>query len=776
MNHRLSRLAAVAVGLVLVTTAEPAVTAMAAVSAPEASLAPDAAPSAASARTVLLISGARVMLPAASSGMRDGMVMPGTAGGLAGSLLTLGAGGRTYEIPAAALPYLGRGLDPSLFEVSDLRKMESGGRLPVQVGYAGHVPVLPGLTIASSRSGTAQGYLTVASAREFGAALVRQYMVDHAKGSYGDDGMFADGVSVSLAGTRAARAGGSRSAPDGTPRAAYPMHALTVKGTDLAGQPDTGDVALVFNVDNSNLFSDPIESVNYFYDGSARFSLPAGHYFALGDFTDLGAGGSAVAERLDVLPQFTVSRNTTVHLAEQAADSEVAMVTPRPANVTDTGFELRRVPRIGAVTYEDWLETGTFPLWVSPTSTRPSVGGLQAISDQWLYSPAGAARPYEYVLTDQGPDGIVPAQRRVVPAGSLATVDTRYYSDVAATGALEQFPQFPDQYNDFLLPPGQWLDQPRQRTEYLTGNAAIAWTEAVAKFAENSQFGWSGGQYQFSLPVFRAGQRTTEGWDAYPLHAGVNVRLAAGSRGPVWASVMPSASRAGNTLRLDVTPFTDNQPGHSGYGMTYDPLATMSGTYEIDENGTKIAGGDVLPGRSTDIDTQATLRPQASVVRFELNASRIGADYPLSTSSRTVWTWRSSHEAGVTLPAGWTCQSLQLTRTVTRNCEVQPMMTLRYALARMRLDGAAPAGRQVLDVSVGHLQLARAAKVTGAKVAVSFDGGTTWTKAAVTGAGGKYAAVFSAPAGSYVTLRVSAADAAGGTVSETITRAYAIAS
>lgn len=104
------------------------------------------------------------------------------------------------------------------------------------------------------------------------------------------------------------------------------------------------------------------------------------------------------------------------------------------------------------------------------------------------------------------------------------------------------------------------------------------------------------------------------------------------------------------------------------------------------------------------------------------------------------------------------------------------MMTLRYALARMRLDGAAPAGRQVLDVSVGHLQLARAAKVTGAKVAVSFDGGATWTKAAVTGAGGMYAAVFSAPAGSYVTLRVSAADAAGGTVSETITRAYAIAS
>jgi hypothetical protein len=52
----------------------------------------------------------------------------------------------------------------------------------------------------------------------------------------------------------------------------------------------------------------------------------------------------------------------------------------------------------------------------------------------------------------------------------------------------------------------------------------------------------------------------------------------------------------------------------------------------------------------------------------------------------------------------------------------------------------------------------------------------TWHPARVTGSGGRYTAAFTAPAGAKVTLRTSAADAASGTVTETITGAYQIAS
>jgi hypothetical protein len=76
---------------------------------------------------------------------------------------------------------------------------------------------------------------------------------------------------------------------------------------------------------------------------------------------------------------------------------------------------------------------------------------------------------------------------------------------------------------------------------------------------------------------------------------------------------------------------------------------------------------------------------------------------------------------------------------------------------------------------VGHLQLARATRVTAAAVSVSFDGGKTWQPARVTGGNGSYAAVFTAPPGAPVTLRTRASDTAGGSVTETIINAYQVA-
>ena len=103
-------------------------------------------------------------------------------------------------------------------------------------------------------------------------------------------------------------------------------------------------------------------------------------------------------------------------------------------------------------------------------------------------------------------------------------------------------------------------------------------------------------------------------------------------------------------------------------------------------------------------------------------------------------------------------------------------MTLGYAVAGLSLTGSAPAGAQVVHVTVGHLQLARAVAVTGAKVAVSFDGGKSWHQATVTGSAGSYTASFTAPAGAKVSLRTSAADAAGGTITETLINAYQVGS
>jgi hypothetical protein len=64
------------------------------------------------------------------------------------------------------------------------------------------------------------------------------------------------------------------------------------------------------------------------------------------------------------------------------------------------------------------------------------------------------------------------------------------------------------------------------------------------------------------------------------------------------------------------------------------------------------------------------------------------------------------------------------------------MMTLGYGVAGLSLDGSTSPGRQVLHLSVGHLQLAKAAAITGTSVSVSFDGGRTWHRARVSGRAG----------------------------------------
>jgi hypothetical protein len=123
-----------------------------------------AAAGAASSRTVTLITGDRVAVATTGSGRPAGAVarVAGSAG--SGAVIRLSLGGRAYVIPADALPYLGRGLSPALFEPDSLLRAESGGRLLVQIGYRGRLHALPGVTITGSRGGPARGYLTAASA------------------------------------------------------------------------------------------------------------------------------------------------------------------------------------------------------------------------------------------------------------------------------------------------------------------------------------------------------------------------------------------------------------------------------------------------------------------------------------------------------------------------------------------------------------------------------------------------------------------------------------
>jgi hypothetical protein len=715
-------------------------------------------------RPVTLINGDQLLAGAERGGGMSHELIAGTARGIGAALVTMTLGGRTYVVPADALPYLGRGLDPGLFDIASLLRDQAGGRLPVEVRYAGRVPSLPGISITVAHRGIARGYLTAASAKRFGAALARQFTADHARGSYGQDGLFAGGVSISLPGAAAPRA---------AQRAAgrhFPMETLTVTGSNLAGKPDTGDLVQIFNADNGLRFADPVESVNVFDKGVAKFSAPSGHYWAVGMFNQF-AGKRYVGERIVVLPQFTVGASTTVSLAARAASSRIHMVIPRPSRVDYTLFTLLRSGASGPVVPFGWEGLQSQRVWVSPTSRKPTVGAFQAITASQLDSPAGAAgTPYEYGLAYRDTSGLIPSQRHVVHTATLAHVHAGYYQ--AMPSQVQQFMTVGTKQTNRLLGMagfGVIFRAPSRINEYLSAGHSLIWSDQY--FQQAAVFIGSGGQIDPGK-TFTPGERVTENWGGFPLHVAPDVDLT-GARNPNPLPV--SASRTGNYLGLYVTPFSDNTFGDTGSGYAPIPHVKFSGRYEIDVNGTKVAGGSTVPPKpyyAIGFGTALRVTPKPSVMRLLLTAVRKGSAYPLSSASRTVWTWRSRHEAGSTVPPGWQCDSAFPAKRSSRSCAAEPMMTLQYAIAGLTLSGDTRPGRQALQVTAGHLQLVKPITVTRAAVSVSFDGGKTWHRATVTGHGGRYTATFTAPAGVKVSLRTSAADAAGGSITETITSAY----
>src|SRR5690349_17301862 len=137
-----------------------------AAASPAAAVTPAAGtPAAGGTRPVLLITGARLaMLPGPAGRTVPVLLPPASGSSLAsGAMMTMGQAGHTAQVPVAALPFLGHGLDPALFDVAALRRAERGGRLPVQVTYHGRVPRLPGVTITHASAGTATGFLTARS-------------------------------------------------------------------------------------------------------------------------------------------------------------------------------------------------------------------------------------------------------------------------------------------------------------------------------------------------------------------------------------------------------------------------------------------------------------------------------------------------------------------------------------------------------------------------------------------------------------------------------------
>ncbi len=756
----------------------------------------DAAAGTRAAVTVPLLNGDVVSLVWDGDGSPT-VVLRSTVAGADGMLLRLDSGTTSFEVPAAALPYLGHGLDPELFEPADLAAAAAGapaGDLPVTLSYLGARPALPGVTITSTAAGRATGYLTAAGAKKFGAALLRQFEADHANDSYGTDGLFADDLSISLAGSvgsagitlaraadrpAGATAGASTAAPNDPTAPQYVMHTLTVHGTNLKGKPDTGDEIFVVSADNANRmgagFTIYTASENEFYHGIAKYSVPDGRYWGFAVFYDGDlAKNKVTAFREPILTQFTVSGNTSASISERSATSELRLTTPRRSVTSEISFLYDRTGAHGPATGTGVITgIGGIPAYFSTASKRPSIGKVATYAQAIALADNSNTAPYVYNLVFENLSGKVPTLHYVVKPASLATVTARFYADAPDVGSEFAVGVWPGQPSAAEVDVAHTIAIPQQRTEYLTaGSPRVDWYVSFYQTGNLDSGETDTGR------TFSPGEVTSLDLNNYALHTAPNSNdLPSASTSPM----LVSASRAGDTLTLDMSPFDDNTPGYNGNGyvtMFDGKSVPTTGSYVLDQNGTMLASGTVTESEfgptGGDFYKQVKLAPGADTISFTLNASRTGKLYTLSTATQTTWTWHSAAATRGKVPAGWACDWSESTEKFSgRTCTPQPLMTLEYDVANMNLTGTVPAGPQTVTVTVGHMALTPASKVTCLTAQVSFDGGTTWQPATVTGSGDTYKLAFTAPASGYVTTRVTAADAAGGQISEMITSAYA---
>ena len=713
-------------------------------------------------KSVLLLNGDRMIIDGASTEFK----LAGS--GFAAAVTELRLAGREYAVPDAALPFLGHGLDLSLF---DTAARPGGSTLSVRITDSAAVPRLPGVTIARAAGGVATGYLTAAGAVTFGAALARQFAADHGAASYGTDGLFGGGVWISAA--DGAGAASAAKAPGQTPKSPrFPMHTVTVRGLTVAGHPDTGDLVFLYNATNNEIYGDPYEDPSVFYHGSAKFSVPAGQYWALALITTVNKKGYPTDLRTVLLPRIVIKGNATITMRGRSATSELTFTAQKPTTILGSSVQLATTDKHGDFDDLGLFGGPGFPEWFSPTTQRLAAGTLSEFVNAWLTAPASGpsapdTAPDMYSGFFQNTSGLIGSQHFALPAASLATVHAVYASDVPTTGGVS--------LSGFagagslgigalgLIAP---VEVPARVTEHLLTGPGVSWQDQYFQSASALEGG------QLDVPRSLAARSvTTQDWNVYPL----STPLDSDSSTPGGAgsgSVPLSATRVGRMLALNVNPFTDSTAGHTGTGFAqgiFGSIGTISGSYLIDDNGAKIASGKIssmnFSGAFFD-DVQLPTAP--STVSFTLGAKRTGPLFPLSTQVTDTWTWRSAATPVVSVPFDWYCADGE------QDCAVQPLLTFGYQVAHIALDGSTPPGPEEVQISVAHQALVPSPPaVTGLTVQYSLNGGASWQPAAVSGAGATWDAWLDATPGSYVSLRVSATDAAGGALTETLTRAFA---
>jgi len=332
--------------------------------------------------------------------------------------------------------------------------------------------------------------------------------------------------------------------------------------------------------------------------------------------------------------------------------------------------------------------------------------------------------PFVYDLVDPHP-GSVPTDLTYRPAKSdLARVDARYHGKTPGVGGGFRYDLRP--WSPRAIGFAEYLPVPSVRTEWVSAPEGTEYHE----IAYSAGFDW---ESRGGRDVYAPGSRQTGNW----FQPVVRPRLGIGAWQPI--------RYPGTWTTINITPWTDSGPGHAGF----------LGEESLD---LKLYQGETLLEQSEWQAIYLDLPMERQDYRLVLDAQRPDA-WEYSTRTHTEWEFSSEGHTAEELRA---LALLQLDYTVDTD-----------------LGGDVKAGSKVsFGLSAAHMPgVTGAGTVTGATFEFSYDDGATWRTGSLAADGhGGWTTTMTAPedASKYVSIRATARDDAGNSVTQEVIRAFGL--
>ncbi|MDX2710151.1 peptidase, partial [Streptomyces sp. PA03-6a] len=368
------------------------------------------------------------------------------------------------------------------------------------------------------------------------------------------------------------------------------------------------------------------------------------------------------------------------------------------------------------------------PLPVASLGTDDSARLLSRLRGHGTATLKVVSHPYPRYLYDliRRHDGAVPKDPSYRPRpGDLARIDESF-RNTSQAGAVEY-------REDASLVGGSMQLQPTQvaaqgtLTSWVTAGDGTRWISAAA-MPDLNQRG--------EARTYKPRSTISEAWFApiqrpRVLNDGIN-----------WTAPF----RVGDVISTSTLPAWGDSGGHAGLTWADGDTSKVS-----------LYQGDQLLGEAYNEwpVTAEEVSPDPQLYRIVVEGKRDLPDRPYSTRTRTEWGFTSS-----------TTDYSAITPL--------PLVQLDYAVAT-DLSGKAKR-RTALTVTASHLKgAAGAGAIRTVNLEVSYDDGATWRRTTLRQSGGGWKAQLDAPSRArFASLRTTARDSKGNSVSQTLIRAFGI--